>query len=103
MGWSGYGTFVVLAVVLVLVPGPDVAVVLRNTLADRPWRDVPPGDGKPDTLSRLFRRRTHAGLWMRLLEAPAGCVQYHPEAGPGPNDSLGLFDEFIELFEGARA
>ena len=32
MGWSGYGTFVVLAVVLVLVPGPDVAVVLRNTL-----------------------------------------------------------------------
>ncbi|MGY1830082.1 LysE family translocator [Geodermatophilus sp. SYSU D01180] len=32
MDWSGYGTFVVLAVVLVLVPGPDVAVVLRNTL-----------------------------------------------------------------------
>src|SRR3954451_12851908 len=32
MAWSGYGTFVVLAVVLVLVPGPDVAVVLRNTL-----------------------------------------------------------------------
>ena len=30
---AGYGTFVVLAVVLVLVPGPDVAVVLRNTLA----------------------------------------------------------------------
>ncbi|MGY1730204.1 LysE family translocator [Geodermatophilus sp. SYSU D01045] len=32
MEGSGYGTFVVLAVVLVLVPGPDVAVVLRNTL-----------------------------------------------------------------------
>ncbi|MGY1725607.1 LysE family translocator [Geodermatophilus sp. SYSU D01062] len=32
MDRSGYGTFVVLAVVLVLVPGPDVAVVLRNTL-----------------------------------------------------------------------
>ncbi|MGY1686951.1 LysE family translocator [Geodermatophilus sp. SYSU D00804] len=32
MEWSGYGTFVVLAVVLVLVPGPDVAVVMRNTL-----------------------------------------------------------------------
>ena len=32
---------------------------------------------------------------MRLLDVPAGCVQYHPEAGPGPNDSLGLFDEFI--------
>ncbi|WP_304156934.1 glutamine amidotransferase-related protein, partial [Mesonia mobilis] len=23
-------------------------------------------------------------------------VQYHPEAGPGPNDALYLFDQFIE-------
>ena len=52
---------------------------------------------------------THVNLYdgtvegIRLLDVPAGCVQYHPEAGPGPNDSLGLFDEFIELFEGARA
>ena len=45
--------------------------MLRNTLADRPWREVPPEDGKPDTVSRLFRRWTHAGLWMRLLEALA--------------------------------
>ena len=40
---------------------------------------------------------------IRLLDVPAGCVQYHPEAGPGPNDSLGLFDEFIALFEGRRS
>ncbi len=33
MDGAGYGTFVVLAVVLVLVPGPDFAVVVRNTLA----------------------------------------------------------------------
>jgi carbamoyl-phosphate synthase small subunit len=52
---------------------------------------------------------THVNLYdgtvegIRLLDVPAGCVQYHPEAGPGPNDSLGLFDEFISLFEGARA
>ena len=52
---------------------------------------------------------THVNLYdgtvegIRLLDVPAGCVQYHPEAGPGPNDSLGLFDEFIALFEGARA
>ena len=32
---------------------------------------------------------------IRLLDVPAGCVQYHPEAGPGPNDCLGLFDESI--------
>ena len=44
---------------------------------------------------------THVNLYdntiegIRLLDIPAGCVQYHPEAGPGPNDSLGLFDEFI--------
>ncbi len=44
---------------------------------------------------------THVNLYdgtiegIRLLEAAAGCVQYHPEAGPGPHDSRGLFDEFI--------
>jgi carbamoyl-phosphate synthase small subunit len=48
---------------------------------------------------------THVNLYdgtiegIRLLDVPAGCVQYHPEAGPGPNDSLGLFDEFIAQFE----
>jgi carbamoyl-phosphate synthase small subunit len=47
---------------------------------------------------------THVNLYdntiegIRLLDVPAGCVQYHPEAGPGPNDSLALFDEFIDLF-----
>lgn len=25
------------------------------------------------------------------------CVQYHPEAGPGPNDATYLFDEFIAM------
>jgi carbamoyl-phosphate synthase small subunit len=47
---------------------------------------------------------THVNLYdgtvegIRALEVPAGCVQYHPEAGPGPNDSLELFDEFIGRF-----
>lgn len=31
--WSTYGSFLVFAVVLVLVPGPDFAVVTKNTLA----------------------------------------------------------------------
>jgi carbamoyl-phosphate synthase small subunit len=50
---------------------------------------------------------THVNLYdgtiegIRALEVPAGCVQYHPEAGPGPNDSLGLFDEFLERFVAA--
>ncbi len=50
---------------------------------------------------------THVNLYdgtvegFRLLDVPAACVQYHPEAGPGPNDSLGLFDTFIEEFDRA--
>jgi carbamoyl-phosphate synthase small subunit len=50
---------------------------------------------------------THVNLYdgtiegIRLLDVPAGCVQYHPEAGPGPNDSLGLFDEFVGEMGGA--
>ena len=40
---------------------------------------------------------------IRLLEAPAGCVQYHPEASPGPHDSAGLFDDFIREFDHAAA
>jgi threonine/homoserine/homoserine lactone efflux protein len=31
--WAGYGSFVVFAALLTLAPGPDLAVVLRNTLA----------------------------------------------------------------------
>lgn len=27
------------------------------------------------------------------------CVQYHPEAGPGPNDATYLFDDFIEMIK----
>jgi carbamoyl-phosphate synthase small subunit len=50
---------------------------------------------------------THVNLYdgtvegIRLLDVPAGCVQYHPEAGPGPNDSLGLFDDFIGAIRAA--
>jgi carbamoyl-phosphate synthase small subunit len=34
-----------------------------------------------------FRHRQH----------PAFCVQYHPEAAPGPHDSYYLFDEFVKM------
>jgi carbamoyl-phosphate synthase small subunit len=39
---------------------------------------------------------------LRLLDAPAFSVQYHPEAAPGPHDAAGLFAEFCDLMEGAR-
>ncbi|MCW2861912.1 MAG: lysine transporter LysE [Actinoallomurus sp.] len=38
MVWSTYGSFLVFAAVLVLVPGPDFAVVTKNTLAAGRWR-----------------------------------------------------------------
>ena len=37
---------------------------------------------------------------LRLLDAPAFSVQYHPEAAPGPHDAAGLFDDFCALMEG---
>ncbi len=45
---------------------------------------------------------THVNLYDRtvegleLLDVPGGAVQYHPEAGPGPHDSLYLFDRFLQ-------
>jgi carbamoyl-phosphate synthase small subunit len=40
---------------------------------------------------------------MRLLDAPAFSVQYHPEAAPGPHDSAHLFDRFAALMAGEAA
>ena len=38
---------------------------------------------------------------MRHKTKPIYCVQYHPEASPGPHDSTVLFDEFRKLIEKA--
>jgi carbamoyl-phosphate synthase small subunit len=46
---------------------------------------------------------SHVNLYDRTVEGlvlhdvPAACVQYHPEAGPGPHDSLYLFDRFVSM------
>jgi carbamoyl-phosphate synthase small subunit len=45
--------------------------------------------------------RTVEGL--TLLDVTGGTVQYHPEAGPGPNDSLYLFDRFLDQIRAAHA
>ena len=36
---------------------------------------------------------------MRVKDARAFSVQYHPEAGPGPHDSRYLFEQFAELMK----
>ncbi|MFT8242451.1 transposase [Roseomonas sp. BN140053] len=43
-----------------------------------PWHALPARFGKPDTVSRHFRRLTHAGLWGRLLRALAEAPADHP-------------------------
>jgi carbamoyl-phosphate synthase small subunit len=50
---------------------------------------------------------THINLYDRTVEGlalkdvPGATVQYHPEAGPGPNDALHLFDRFVNEIEAA--
>jgi carbamoyl-phosphate synthase small subunit len=57
----------------------------------------------PDSLNANDVEITHWNLNDQTLEGfrhrrhPAFCVQYHPEAAPGPHDSHYLFDEFIKL------
>jgi carbamoyl-phosphate synthase small subunit len=41
----------------------------------------------------------HTVEGMRHKKKPIFCVQYHPEASPGPHDSTILFDEFRKLIE----
>jgi carbamoyl-phosphate synthase small subunit len=41
----------------------------------------------------------HTVEGMRHKTKPIFCVQYHPEASPGPHDSTELFDEFRKLIE----
>ena len=57
----------------------------------------------PDSLKASEVDFTHVNLNDQTLEGfrhrnyPAFCVQYHPEAAPGPHDSLYLFDDFVKL------
>ncbi len=43
---------------------------------------------------------TNAGL--AVTDAPIFSVQHHPEASPGPTDSLYLFQRFAELMDGRK-
>jgi carbamoyl-phosphate synthase small subunit len=57
----------------------------------------------PDSLNLNDVDITHVNLNDQTLEGfrhrshPVFCVQYHPEAAPGPHDSHYLFDDFTKL------
>ncbi|HWQ55697.1 MAG TPA: glutamine-hydrolyzing carbamoyl-phosphate synthase small subunit [Bryobacteraceae bacterium] len=57
----------------------------------------------PESLNLNDIEITHINLNDKTLEGfrhrnyPAFCVQYHPEAAPGPHDSHYLFDDFVKM------
>ena len=59
----------------------------------------------PDSLSTSSVELTHWNLNDQTVEGlrsktdPVFCVQYHPEAAPGPHDSQYLFDDFAALMK----
>jgi carbamoyl-phosphate synthase small subunit len=59
----------------------------------------------PDSLNLNDIEITHVNLndqtleGFRLRNHPVFCVQYHPEAAPGPHDSHYLFDDFVKLMQ----
>ena len=62
----------------------------------------------PDSLNQNEVDITHVNLNDQTLEGfrhrsePVFCVQYHPEAAPGPHDSHYLFDDFMKLIKDTR-
>jgi carbamoyl-phosphate synthase small subunit len=71
---------------------------------ERPGEPLPQGAFANGDFGKI--ELTHLNLndytveGFKLATEPAFCVQYHPEAGPGPWDARYLFDEFIELMSG---
>ena len=62
----------------------------------------------PDSLNLNDIEITHMNLNDQTLEGfrhrnhPVFCVQYHPEAAPGPHDSHYLFGDFVKLMEDGK-
>jgi carbamoyl-phosphate synthase small subunit len=108
------------------------AVAMPAPLGAAPPSAAPPGTGPPGTGAAAVPRRgdgqvvrpeapprfetdfgpaavTHVNLndgvveGLRLLDAPAFSVQYHPEAAPGTHDAAGLFDDFCDLMDSRPA
>jgi len=62
----------------------------------------------PESIDLKSLTTTHMNLNDQTLEGIAVpdqfimCVQFHPEAAPGPHDALGLFGEFVDMMSSWR-
>jgi carbamoyl-phosphate synthase small subunit len=61
----------------------------------RPYEPVPTPYGLAEVTHVCLNDEVIEGL--RLVDAPAFSVQYHPEAAAGPHDATHLFDRFANL------
>ena len=66
----------------------------RSRRAKRPLRAYPADPCQP--------QRFYTVEGVAFLDVPAFCVQYHPEAAPGPTDAHYLFTAFVRLMEGRK-
>lgn len=85
-------------------------------VSPEPFGFVPPsapGEALPRGLTAPTRfgdvEITHLNLndytieGLRFADHLSSCVQYHPEAGPGPHDSGYLFDSFVSMMQTASS
>jgi len=88
------------------------AVDLWSLTADslRPWDGFPTSEMLPARVSTRFGEvsASHQNLndgtneGIECHDVAAFSVQYHPEAAPGPNDAVRLFDRFASVVEASH-
>lgn len=66
----------------------------------RPYEPMPTPYGLAEVTHVCLNDDVIEGL--RLMDAPAFSVQYHPEAAAGPHDAAHLFDRFADLMTTTR-
>ncbi len=87
--------------------------------ANHPVKDIETGKVEITSMNHGFTvdsqtlpagvTETHVSLFdgsncgIRLTDRPVFSVQYHPEASPGPMDSVYLFDRFVAAMDAARS
>ena len=92
-----------------LIVGIGWAGAVALCIVARPAAAYRPFDGTDAAVANLNEVEiTHINLNDQTLEGfrsrnhPVFCVQYHPEAAPGPHDSHYLFDDFTRLMREAK-